>query len=343
MLQIKEAEKSASQANVLFADFDPDPVISISPEGSVIHANDSSSVLYSSENLKERKLTEIINFPFDIREYIQNDRSAQFSVRINQNHYSVFFQGVSYFQMAQIYMHDITETKRNEEKLLEVERRQKELTDGMRERIEQERQKLAGQIYDEVSQNLSLVRLKLYKLNLIRNSKVDSEEYLNTISLLEATINVLKGISYKLKPKILDEMGLGPAVKDLCNEVSRSSGIKCSVNVIESGQAMDKKCATYLFRIIQEALDNVVIHSRATEFSVQLVDNEKCTRVFLSDNGIGFEPDKLDCEGSTRCLGLLSIKERTEALNGKLKIDSFLHKGTVIIVEVPKKAGLLHA
>lgn len=343
MLPIKEAEKSSSQAKVLFADFDPDPVISISPDGSVIHANDSSDVLFSLHELNGKNLTELINFPFDIGEYIQNDRSANFSGRINNRHYSVYFQGISYFQMAQVYMHDITEAKKYEEKLLEAERKQKELANGLRERLEQERQKLAGQIYDEVSQNLSLVRLKLQKLNLLRNSEVDSEEYLNTIGLLETTINVLKGISYNLKPKILDEMGLGPAITNLCNEVSRSSGIKGSVNVMDSGEALDKKCATHLFRITQEALNNIVTHSRATEFSVQLIDNEKYTRVFLSDNGIGFEPDKLNAERSPRGLGLLSIKERTEALNGKLKIDSFLHKGTVIIVEVPKKAGLLHA
>jgi signal transduction histidine kinase len=342
MLQMKELDIKDAQLTALLSDFNPEPVISINPEGRVIHANESSIALYPSPDLLRKNLTEFIKFPFDLGEYIKNDCSTHFSEKINGRHYSVYFQGISYLQMAQIYLHDITEVKQQEERLIESERRHKEIAGVLREKAELEKQTLARQLYDEVNQNLSVVRLKLQNLNKLRDNDRESEEYQQTIGLLESTINVLKNISYNLKPKILDEVGLGPAVTSLCNEVSRQSGIKGSVNIMQTDANMDKKCATYLYRIIQEALNNIVMHSRATEFSVQLIDNEKFTRVFLSDNGIGFEPDKI-IDGQTNGLGLLNIKERTEALNGKLKIDSFLQKGTVIIVEVPKQAGFLHA
>ncbi|MGE5354506.1 MAG: ATP-binding protein [Acidobacteriota bacterium] len=339
---MKELDIKDAQLTALLTDFNPEPVISINPEGRVIHANESSIALYSSPDLLKRNLTEFIKFPFDLREYIQNDCSVHFSEQIKGRYYSIYFQGISYLQMAQVYLHDITEVKEQEEKLIESEKRHKEIAGVLREKFELEKQTLAGQIYDEVNQNLSVVRLKLQKLNKLHNDDRNSEEYLQTIDLLENTINVLKNISFNLKPKILDEVGLAPAITSLCNEVSRQSGIKGSVNIMQADANMDKKCATYLFRIIQEALNNIVMHSRATEFSVQLIDNEKFTRVFLSDNGIGFEPDKIT-GGQTNGLGLLNIKERTEALNGKLKIDSFLQKGTVIIIEVPKQAGFIHA
>ncbi|MGE5432859.1 MAG: sensor histidine kinase [Syntrophomonadaceae bacterium] len=339
---MKELENKNARLTALLKDFNPEPVISINPEGRVIHANDPSNALYSSGDLSDVNLTEFINFPFDVKEYIQNDRAVHFSAPINNRHYSIYFQGISGLQTAQVYLHDITDVKNYEERLIESERRQKELAGVLREKFELEKQNLAGQIYDEVNQNLSVVRLKLQNLTALRNNETNSEEYLKTIDLLENTINVLKNISFNLKPKILDEVGLAPAITSLCHEVSRKSGIKGSVNVLQADINMDKKCATYLFRIIEEALSNVVRHSRATEFSVQLIDNEKYTRVFLSDNGIGFEPEKIN-RGQKQGLGLLNIKERTEALNGKLKIDSFLNKGTVIIVEVPKQAGFVHA
>lgn len=343
MLQMKELENNDAQLTALLTDFNPEPVFSINPEGMILHANDSSSALcLPSEDISKVNLTGFINFPFDLGEYIQNDRSVHFSAQINHRHYSIYFQGISYLKMAQVYLHDITEVKKHEQKLIESEKRQKELTDVLREKYELERQNLAGQIYDEVNQNLSVVRLKLQQLSPPPDNQTSPDEYLKTMDLLENTISVLKNISFNLKPKILDEVGLGPAITSLCNEVSRKSGIKGSADVMQSDINMDKKCATYLFRIIQEGLNNIVRHSRATEFSVQLVDNEKYTRVFLSDNGIGFEPDKM-IETQIKGLGLLNIKERTEALNGKLKIDSFLQKGTVIIVEVPKQAGFVHA
>jgi len=343
MLPIKESAKKDNPLTLLFADFNPDPVISIDMDGRVIHANVSSRQLYPSLDLSEKYLRELINVSFDVREYIQNNCSDHFVCRINSRYYAIYFQGISYLRMAQIYMHDVTEAKEHEAKLIKSEKKQKELANVLQEKMELEKQKLAGQIYDEVNQNLSLVRLKLQKLNSLRTNEADSEEYLKTIDLLENTINVLKNISYNLKPKILDEVGLAPAVTCLCDEVSKKSGIKGSVTVMQNNSNMDKKSTTYLFRIIQEALNNIVIHSGATEFNVQLIDNENYTRVFLSDNGVGFEPDKLMNEEYSKGFGLLNIKDRTEALNGKLKIDSFPQKGTVIIVEVPKQAGFVNA
>ncbi|MCU7495251.1 MAG: hypothetical protein HF314_09620 [Ignavibacteria bacterium] len=342
---MKKLEKRDARLYAPFADFDSEPVISIDPEGRVIHTNCSSNPLYSLPDLLGRNSTEFIHFPFDIREFIQNDRSVHFSDYISNRYYSVYFRGISDLQVGEIFLHDVTEAKINEEKLIDSVRRQKEIADILREKMELERQTLAGRIYDEVNQNLSVVRLKLQKLSTLHDNtcNTDSEEYLKAISLLENTINVLKDISYHLKPKILDEVGLAPAINGLCTEISRQSGIKGSVNIVQTDNNMDKKCVTYLFRIIQEALNNVVMHSRATEFSVQLIENEKFTRVFLSDNGIGFDPEKIKTDDLNKGLGLLNIKERTEALNGKLKIDSFLNKGTVIIVEVPKQAGLVHA
>lgn len=341
--EVREQELKKARLTALFAELDPEPVIRIDSEGNIISSNEASAALAPRELLHKKNIRDIVPFEIDIRESITKDKSVNLTGQINKKHFSILFQGVSYLNIAQIYFHDTTEIKEYEEKLIESQKRQKELANLLREKIEKEKQKIASRIYDEVSQNLSLVRLKLQKLDVLRSSDLKSDEYSKTISLLETAINELKEISNNLKPKILDEVGLAPALTSLCDTVSRESGMKGSINILQNDKRMDKEYETHLFRIIQEALSNIVVHSKASEFNIQLIDNEKYTRVFLSDNGIGFEPEKFTSNGRVlKGLGLLNIQERADLLNGKLKIDSSPENGTLIIVEIPKEAGLIN-
>ena len=98
-----------------------------------------------------------------------------------------------------------------------------------------------------------------------------------------------------------------------------------------------------IYRVIQESLNNIIKHSKADEFSVQLELNEKFVNIIISDNGVGIQEEYFDAnESKSTGTGLFSIKERIEKLHGKLKINSNQNEGTVLVIKLPKE-GAVHA
>ena len=152
-------------------------------------------------------------------------------------------------------------------------------------------------------------------------------------SQVESATEELRRIIYDLKPKVLDEMGLEPAIRTLCNNVSTESGIAGSIQVIGLSERFDKKLEIYFYRIIQEALSNIAKHSGATEFSVIVSKDSECIRTIVSDNGCGLKSDY--AQSTKTGVGILNMKERTEGFGGVFKIDSIENEGLTLITEIP--------
>lgn len=153
-------------------------------------------------------------------------------------------------------------------------------------------------------------------------------------SQIENSIDELRRIIYDLKPKILDEMGLEPALQTLCNNIANETGIRGNIEILGINQRLDKKLEIYFYRVIQEAISNIVKHSGASEFSVILIKEKENIKTIISDNGCGFGGDKIIMEDRSG-FGLLNIKERTEGLGGVFKIDSSENEGLTLIAEIP--------
>jgi signal transduction histidine kinase len=274
---------------------------------------------------------------YNLNDLISNGKSAQFSVTIKENHYDVIVKGVPEMQFGQIYCNNITRRKLVEDELIQYQASLRDLSNRIQKLQEEEKQKLSRELHDSFGQKLTSIKLNI---ELLKSSKLDlgkNGEIVNDISsLLDNAMLEIREISYRLKPRILEDFGLVPSLKALCNDISNKSGINGIFQAHKLDQRLNPDLETGLYRIAQEALNNMVKHSQAKEFSVQLVKHPDILRLMIEDDGVGFDPKKIKEDPAKRNhLGLVNMSERVLSFNGKFILDSHLGGGTEIIVEIP--------
>ncbi len=310
----------------LFAELDPDPVIRINLQGNIIFSNDSAKQLITGEHLSmDKHISQIItNINFPISEYILQDKSCNLVYNTNSTFYSVFFRGISSLQIAQLYFHNITDKEAYERKL-------RDLSNNLQSTLEDERQRIARELHDGIGQNLLLLQMDLnqnYK-DFFKEPESDSK-FQGTLGLLQNTIFDLKNILYNLKPSLLEEMGLSAAIATTINKISGESCIKGKLKIIGSERRLDKKLELAIYRIIQESISNIIKHSEASSFIIQLSYLKQKINILITDNGIG-----LTNYNNHKGFGLLNIRERVKSFSGSFKIGGLPDKGTFLNIEIP--------
>ena len=338
IVEKKELELKNVRLMALFAELDPNPLIRVNADGIVIHINDAAKNLGKDAPIVGEKINKIIpsiNFPID--DCIKKDQPVVFTETINNKFYSILFRGIAYLNIAQIYFDDLTERKQFEEELQSPKVKLRELSEHLRNTLEDERQRIARELHDGVGQNLHLIRLKLKTIEESQSKDFSEKDYATLFNSIESSINELKEIIYNLKPKNLDEIGLGPSLRILTKRISDETGIKGSIDIYGSEERLNKRLELTLYRLTQEALSNIVKHSMAKEFNIQVMNNKEIIKLLISDDGIGFDPADTNSKSNSSGFGLLNMQERISTYNGKLKIDSSQGNGTVIITEIPKE------
>lgn len=197
---------------------------------------------------------------------------------------------------------------------------------------EEEKKRIARELHDDTSPSLALLGLELDALT-EKNTTLPPEVVwkLKAVkSKLDATQENIRHFSYELHPSILDRLGLEPALESLIDEVSSKSQFRISFKVTGIERELPDDVELALYRIAQEALNNVRKHSQATEAVVSLQYVPLKVILSIADNGTGFAPDAQFKGG----LGLSSMKERANLIEAKLRIESLVGRGTVVIVEV---------
>ncbi len=321
-----ELELKNARLMALFAELDPDPVIRINLQGEIIYMNNAAAKLVKDEKLEGRRIREIIpqiNFP--VEHYIRSDKSKNVTHSLNSKNYSILFKGISSLEIAQLYFHDITEKIEHENKL-------RELSSALQNKIEEDRQRIARELHDDIGQNLLILKMNLINKyrDIIKNAGME-KEFQESIDSLQKILLELKIILYDLKPPVLEELGLIMALSSLINKISGVGLLKGSLNVIGFEERLNPKLEIALFRIVQEAINNILKHSYAKEFSVQLIKQNNILKMLIYDDGIGFNSNNSRFNG----FGLINIKERVENFKGVFKIDSSNNGGTLLVVEIP--------
>jgi signal transduction histidine kinase len=224
---------------------------------------------------------------------------------------------------------DVTERK-------EIEQERLELSGRLIKAQEEERSHLARELHDDFSQRMALqaVRLQMI-LTSVGNSQSDISEPLRRV--LEEVNEIgadLHSLSRHLHSSKLETLGLSRSVSSFCREFSKQHNIQ--IDFDESGlpQPIPSETALCLFRVVQEGLQNVQRHSRATRVEVRLTGSPTELSLILSDNGVGFD---LSQNHASNGIGILSMKERTRMLYGTFEIRSEPMKGTQITVNIPLK------
>ncbi|NWF90753.1 MAG: sensor histidine kinase [Ignavibacteriaceae bacterium] len=321
----KDIELKNSKLMAQFTELDPDPVLRVDYHGKVNFFNHAAYELLKIE--KGFNITEsLFNISLhELQRRIDSNQSLSFSYLHNNVHYNVLLKGNSDLGIAQLYLRDISDIKELEIKL-------KKLSTYLQNQIDEERFRIAHELHDGAVQDLYFVQLGLRKISEESAGNL-AHMLLPLKEQLESTTEELRRIIYDLKPKVLDEMGLEPALRTLCNNISKESGILGSIQIVGLNERLEKKIEIYFYRLIQEALSNIVKHSGATEFSIILVRDKDNLRAIITDNGHGMETKSESRQNSG--FGLLNMKERTEGFGGKLKINSSVTDGSTLIAEIP--------
>lgn len=232
--------------------------------------------------------------------------------------------------------HDITERKKANEALKESQEQLRTLSAHLHDLREEERSRLSREINEELGQILSILKFDLdwVEKNLTGNHKSVQDKIESMSKLIGAVIEWVRRISQELRPSLLDTLGLIPAMEWELNEFQKRTGIKYKLTASDTEIELDEHILTGLFRILQEVLSNVFMHSHAKTVNVSLNSKTNWLILRVRDNGVGI-PDRKIID--KRSVGLFSIQERVRFLNGKINIIGKKNMGTIVTVELPYK------
>ena len=201
-----------------------------------------------------------------------------------------------------------------------------------------ERQRIARDLHDTTVQNLtSLVHKSELCAKLIDIDSIRAKLELNTMSnTLKSVINDMRGIIFNLKPMTLDDLGLTITIQRYANKIMDLNNIQVKVQANEERKEILPVIKLTLYRIIQEACNNILKHANASLINIDITYEEHKIIVVINDNGKGFDFNKLQSNSEViSSFGLSIMRERTSLLSGKLEIQSEEGKGTNVTISVP--------
>ncbi|MBC7499870.1 MAG: sensor histidine kinase [Herminiimonas sp.] len=212
----------------------------------------------------------------------------------------------------------------------------RELVDHLETVREKEKHELARELHDDLGSSLTALAMRLAIIS--RQSSQDAflmEHWQKANTLLTTVTQTTRRIQSGLRPSSLDALGIHAAISEHIHEFQQQSGIVCKLVLPDSEPSIDRQHAVSLFRMLQEALKNIVSHAKSANMDVTVDYDDSMITLAVSDDGIGFDshPDRL-----RDTHGLRKMQERARYLGGTLAIDSKPGQGTRLKINVPKSA-----
>ncbi len=238
---------------------------------------------------------------------------------------------LSLYRITRLERHAEEHRRRTEQ----AEHEMRQLSRQLVKAQENERKEISRELHDQVGQMLTALRMELAGIERTRRGPDGAfdEHLASSRRLAEETLRAVRDLSLGLRPSMLDDLGLGPALEWQAREHSRRSGIPVRVRLEGEINALPEAHRTCVFRIVQEALTNCARHARAHDIRIGVHGRPDELFVTVEDDGVGMPED--DPRG--RGLGLIGIEERVHQLGGSLDIFSQPGKGTVLRVRLPAK------
>lgn len=196
---------------------------------------------------------------------------------------------------------------------------------------EDERRRIARELHDSTSQNLTslIVGLRIMETNCAKCASISKATDLRDVA--SKTLDEVQDLSMRLRPRVLDDLGLAAALERLAHEWQARYKIPADV-VIQLSERLPGDVETAIYRIVQEALTNIARHAQAKSASILIEKLGETVRAIVEDDGVGFD---VSTNQGERHLGLLGMRERAELLGGTLTIESTPERGTSVFIEIP--------
>lgn len=294
--------------------------------------------IISAQNLKE------LNFYTEEMEVKYNTEKKEAQIQIQQAQLKQR-KIINYFLIAiaiallllsilifRIYMH---KQKLQQAKIDELEKeKQLQATEAILKGQEEERSRIAKDLHDGLGGLLSSVK---YSLNDMKENVILSADnaisFTRSIDMLDSGIQELRRIAHNMMPENLIKFGLDTALNDYCNSISKTNVITIQYSSLQMDTYhADINVSVTVYRIVQELVNNIIKHAKATQAIVQLTKDDNFLNITVEDNGIGFDVTHLT---TSKSAGWVNIQNRINYLGGKLEIDSNPTNGTSIAIEIP--------
>jgi signal transduction histidine kinase len=220
------------------------------------------------------------------------------------------------------------------EALVESRRELEELSARMESAQEAERRSISRELHDEVGQTLGLLLLEVGQVAKLvpAGDQIVQGQITRIKSTAESAVKSIRDIALLLRPPMLDDLGLLPALEWQAREVSRRSNLEVTVGAEDLPEKLPDELKVCVYRLVQEALNNAATHSGAKNAKVKVARKGEAIGVRVEDDGRGFDPSR------TRGMGLLGMEERVRRLNGVFAVRSAPGQGTTVTAELPVRS-----
>lgn len=228
---------------------------------------------------------------------------------------------------------DVSLMRKAQAALVENEEKLRALTNHLQTAIENDRAHLAREIHDEFGQLLTGLKMDLAwcKKNSPEESKL-LERFTTMNSYVDEAIKISRRLSSELRPGLLDDLGLIPAMEWYVGEFMHRSGIDCQFSFPKDEPVLETSLKTTIFRIFQECLTNIARHAHATKVDISLKIAVDALTLEIKDNGRGITSKEIN---DSQSLGLLGMQERVKQTGGMIEISGNMNKGTTIVSKFP--------
>lgn len=237
-------------------------------------------------------------------------------------------------ELFTVFLRDVSARVKAVAELERSHNQLQELYRQMHEVREAERMRIARELHDELAQWLTALKMDASWIagRLAPEDDRVRDRFERMTGLVDSTVASVRRLAHDLRPAMLDDLGLVPAIEHLLHEFSQRTGIVVGLDASTGEIEFREPLATAVYRMVQEALTNVVRHARATEVRVEMRVEGNGLTVTAWDNGIGISASKRQ---SGKSLGILGIKERARTLGGAADVYSPAEGGTVVEIRIP--------